>query len=289
MENKKSKLPGTILILAIGAIAIAALLWFWFTNFGGTAKQANTQDDYQTTTAATTTVATTKVTAPATTTTPTTTTTPATTATPVTITTPVTTTTAPASQTSVLNNSLLQSEDYYDKSKITAITFLDSLDSAPSDAWDFSLEEDESVLAWLDGTHLYIAGGGGVLAGDSTFQMFYEYTSLESVGLTCFSTAGVTGMAQMLRNCRSLESITFGDNFDTSSVIYMGYMFDGCQSLESLDISFFDTSKVKTMTMMFMNCRSLEELIVSEDFFANGPVTDSMFVGCRISAPTSYK
>ncbi len=67
MENKKSKLPGTILILTIGAIAIAALLWFWFTNFGGTSKQANTQDDFQGTTAATTTAAITEAQVPVTT------------------------------------------------------------------------------------------------------------------------------------------------------------------------------------------------------------------------------
>lgn len=169
---------------------------------------------------------------------------------------------ATANATAVLDNTLLQSEEYFERSEITEITFLDSFDTTPPVAWDFSLNGDGSVLAWLDGTHLYIAGDGGVLADTSAESMFINYQSLESIDLACLDTSNVTDMSKM---------------------------FQWCNSLTELDLSTFDTSNVTTMRQMFLSCNSLETLIVSEDFFINNPQTAYMFEDAGISEPTEYK
>ncbi|MCD7785513.1 MAG: BspA family leucine-rich repeat surface protein [Oscillospiraceae bacterium] len=157
---------------------------------------------------------------------------------------------------SLLDNDMLHSPTYFDKTTITEIDFLDSLDSAPADAWDFSLDSDGSVLGWLDGTHLYVAGDGGVIADEDASELFSGYSYKDEYG-------DYEG---------TLREINFNGCFDTSNVVDMRSMFDHGSELITLDVSNFDTSNVTDMSCMFRGCRSITELDVSG--FDTSNVTD---------------
>ena len=77
-----------------------------------------------------------------------------------------------------------------------------------------------------------------------------------------------------------LESITFGDKFDTSNVTDMYRMFYGCESLISLDLSSFNTSNVTNMTQMFNYCSGLTSLNVSSFNTSNVTNMHQMFSYC---------
>ena len=62
------------------------------------------------------------------------------------------------------------------RGEIIKITFLDTLETAPRDAWDLSEHQDRSVLGWVTGTSdnylLSIAGDGGVIAPQNCSNLF---------------------------------------------------------------------------------------------------------------------
>ena len=78
-----------------------------------------------------------------------------------------------------------------------------------------------------------------------------------------------------------LESIDFGEGFNTSNVTSMRTMFDGCEDLTNLDVSHFNTENVTNMYGMFWHCRNLTNLDLSN--FNTSNVTDmtAMFGYCR--------
>ena len=67
-------------------------------------------------------------------------------------------------------------------------------------------------------------------------------------------------MNGMFSYCYNLESINFGDNFNTENVTNMIEMFFQCSSLKSLDLSKFNTSNVSNMNSMFGGCSTLQIL-----------------------------
>lgn len=108
-----------------------------------------------------------------------------------------------------------------------------------------------------------------------------------NLNLASFDTHSVTHMDNMFEGS-SLESITFGDKFDTSQVIIMAYMFTGCHNLLKLDLTSFDTHKVTNMSGMFMNCTNLEQILVSRDKWIISPEcnTTDMFRNCKVNHVT---
>ena len=197
------------------------------------------------------------------------------------------------------------------RSSIVSVTFLDTLKSAPADAWDVSAEQNGLVLAWAvpDGKYydLYIAGDGGVNGALATKDLFFSYynlreinfndnfytedavdmsrmflgcLSLQSVDARSLDTFSVSNMKQMFSLCGSIRTLDIS-NFDTSSVTDMSGMFKGCGSIQTLDVSNFDTSSVTDMSAMFRNCDTVQMLDVSN--FDTSSVTDmdSMFRDCR--------
>ena len=73
-------------------------------------------------------------------------------------------------------------------------------------------------------------------------------------------------MASMFDSSYSLESITFGENFNTSNVESMFDMFTLCNELVSLDLSNFNTASVTDMGEMFYSCSALESITFGETF-----------------------
>ena len=64
----------------------------------------------------------------------------------------------------------------------------------------------------------------------------------------------------------TLDTIVFGDNFDTSKITSMNRMFYGMESLKTLDISTFNTLNVTDMRYIFNNMINLETIYVSENW-----------------------
>lgn len=81
--------------------------------------------------------------------------------------------------------------------------------------------------------------------------MFAGLTNLTSVDLSSWSPASATTLERMFAQCSNLQSVTFGENFDSNKVTTMRQMFYLCLSLSSLDLTYFDTDAAADMGSMF--------------------------------------
>ena len=157
------------------------------------------------------------------------------------------------------------------RSQIRSITFLDSLEQKPQDAWDVSGELDDSVLAWVTplpaGMYkLFIAGEGGISAPKDCSWLFNGYVNLEIINFNnAFHTDETTNMNDMFRRCTALHTIDVS-NFKTSKVEDLGWMFTVCSNLEKIDLSSFDTANVEIMEGMFCECGNIESILLGEHF-----------------------
>ncbi|MDF7639783.1 BspA family leucine-rich repeat surface protein [Lactobacillus sp. ESL0791] len=96
-----------------------------------------------------------------------------------------------------------------------------------------------------------------------------------------WDTSNVRDMSNMFYQDLVLSSIDFGRNWNTSSVTNMYDMFIGCWSLRSLDIGNWNTSKVTNMYSMFQGCKALSSLDIGS--WNTSKVTNmySMFQDCK--------
>ena len=193
----------------------------------------------------------------------------------------------------VIDASSVASEDYhtcsvfgsdYTRDRIGTVTFVDTLDGRPIDAWDISESQDGSVMAWVKQNSslldLYIGAEGGLSAPEDCSYLFAGYENVESIQFgSKFDTSKVTNMYCMFCMCGNLGTLDVS-GFDTSKVTDMGFMFYECSSLGALDVSGFDTSKVTTMRSMFNNCSSLTALDVSGFDTARVESMRAMFSSC---------
>ncbi|MGN1026830.1 MAG: BspA family leucine-rich repeat surface protein [Faecousia sp.] len=111
-----------------------------------------------------------------------------------------------------------------ERETIQNIAFLNTLDTAPSDVTDVSVYHDGSVLAWVEKNDVYIAAEGKINA---------QYCE------------------NMFNGCSLLETVSFGDAFNTEKATSMEAMFYKCPNLKSADVEVFDTSNVTNMKNMF--------------------------------------
>ena len=178
--------------------------------------------------------------------------------------------------------SVLDSE--YQRQQIRSVTFLDTLEDMPDDAWDVSEMHNGKVMAWVEPNgslyDLYIGGEDGVWADTSCGELFAGYRNAEYFAFgDAFHTEHAQDMGWMFYDCRSFTTLELS-GFDTANVQDMNLMFYGCESLTSLDLSSFDTSNVQWMSYMFYNCMSLSDLTLGDRFVTTNATTDSMFDFC---------
>ena len=169
----------------------------------------------------------------------------------------------------------------YRRKDVKTVTFLSSLNGAADNACDVSEAGDRSILAWMDNSNLHVAANGVIAPNSNASGMFQSFGNLETIDFgNCFDTSAVTNMSQMFSDCQSLTSLDL-TAFNTSSVTNMSSMFSNCNNLIDLDISSFDTRNVTSMRSMFNSCSSLVNLDLSG--FDTSCVTymDGMFSQCR--------
>ncbi len=119
-----------------------------------------------------------------------------------------------------------------------------------------------------------------VQTGANAKAMFSNLQKCTTMDLSGLNTAGASDFSSMFYNCRALENITFGDQWDTSTVKNFGAMFYSCRKLASLDLEKFNTSSATSMNQMFYYCSSLSSLDVRKFDTSNVTNLALMFYRC---------
>ncbi|MBR4329128.1 MAG: InlB B-repeat-containing protein, partial [Candidatus Riflebacteria bacterium] len=154
---------------------------------------------------------------------------------------------------------------------------------------------------------IFDAGAGIILGGAECMSLFQECQSLVYVDLSGIITKSLSDMGGMFKACQKLETVIFGDHFDTSKVGNMGEMFyhdlklshvdfgnldtrnvqymcsmlQECSSLTEIDISSFEPSSIKDISYMFADCINLKTIYASSKFVIPDKATDTaMFGNC---------
>ena len=171
------------------------------------------------------------------------------------------------------------------KSTITKIQFVDSytVTGSETESWDASAAQDGSIMAYINGTELTIAGNrsGTIYANANSRFAFREFKSLTDIsGLELLNTSKVTSMQSMFEKCSALTSLDLSE-WDTSKVTSMYEMFFACDKLTHLDLSGWDTSEVKSLEDMFSNCKALSTVDGLSDWnTTNAKTMNGMFANC---------
>ena len=109
---------------------------------------------------------------------------------------------------------------------------------------------------------------------------YYFHPELETIDFgNGFNTSNVTDMNHMFDNC-SAQTIDLS-NFNTENVTDMSYMFSRCYRLTSLNLSNFNTENVTNMLFLFGNCRALTSIDLSNFNTENVTNMGGMFSGCE--------
>ena len=190
--------------------------------------------------------------------------------------------------------------NWVDPQQVVELTIRNTLDGAPADAADLSEEGNRSVLGWMEGNTLHLAGEWSMKAPQNCSYLFsttsynsssfarWRWDKMEQVnGGAWLDTSGVTDMSGMFLGCSSLTKLDVSI-WDTSSVKNMGWMFEGCSSLTKLDVSNWDTARVTRMRKMIYNCKSLTELDVSRWDISKVENKDEMFKGTQWASHPPY-
>ncbi len=172
------------------------------------------------------------------------------------------------------------------KSVITEIELLDAYTPTgeETESWDASEGSDGSVMAYISGTKLILAGddSGKIIANPCSSYAFSSFTAVSSIqGLELLDISTTTSMYSLFSGCSSLTEIKGIEQFNTSAVTNMSGLFSGCSSLTSLDLSDWDTRDAKDITSLFYNCSALTEIKGIEKFNTSA-ITDisHLFYGC---------
>jgi len=125
--------------------------------------------------------------------------------------------------------------------------------------------ESDNIKAYEDGTVYYVVNetNGNIVAPQFLNEMFCYYEDVETIIFgEAFDTSNVTVTDAMLYGCSSLTCLDVS-HFDTSKVTDFLYMFGECTALSSIDVSNFNTASAVDMQGMFNCCYSLENLDLS--------------------------
>ena len=125
------------------------------------------------------------------------------------------------------------------RSAIKTITFLNSKKHMPADAWDVSVLQNGSVMAWIENENeLYFAANGTIKANPDSSYFFAGYTNLEKIDFNtnkyAFDTSEVTDATGMFLDCQKLSDIMGLGSLDWSRVTQNTDMFLWCDALRSI-------------------------------------------------------
>ena len=149
--------------------------------------------------------------------------------------------------------------------KRASITQIDIKDSytptgTVTSSWDASAAKDGSVMAYVEGTKLTIAGNGsGKVYANADSSYVFSNSGSDKFG--------------------NVETINGADILDTSNATVMNHIFYLCQSLKTVDTSGWNTGAVQNMWCVFAQCYSLENALVENWDVSNVTNMRAMFQG----------
>ncbi len=140
----------------------------------------------------------------------------------------------------------------------------------------------ENVYAYINGytCEIYTRLDTKILLPEDCAAFFRDLEHITEIDLSACDASEVTNMNAMFYGCRSLETINFGENFNTSKVTNMSAMFAECYNLQSADLTSFNTANVENMFQMFYMCSSLNDINLSNLVTTKTTNMSAMFYGC---------
>ena len=78
----------------------------------------------------------------------------------------------------------------------------------------------------------------------------------------------------MFNSCENLTTLTLPNAFTTANVTTMEGMFKNCKKLTSLNLSLFNTANVVCMSEMFYNCQKMQTITLGTDFTMDAVVAN---------------
>ena len=172
------------------------------------------------------------------------------------------------------------------KSAITEILFVDTYTATGSEteSWDASAPQDGSVMAYLNGTKLTIAGNGygKIMANADSTSAFNAFSSLTKfTGLDKLDTSNVTVMQTMFNSLSTIQTLDLS-SFSTAKVMNFYGIFGGNKKLTTLNLTGWNTAAAKDMGQMFYTCNALTTINGLSGFnTANATQMYGMFHGCK--------
>lgn len=181
------------------------------------------------------------------------------------------------------------------RANITTINIVDSYthSTTPTNSWDASVAQDGSIMCYVEGTTLTIAGNGsgkialnedsGYVFCDTASKDYFKALTIIN-GANILDTSNATTMTRMFNQCNALTSVDVS-NWDTSKVTNMRVMFQQCNNLATLNVSNWDLGEVTDIGVMFSKCYLLNNIDVSNWNLSKVTDMKNMFRQC--SALTS--
>ena len=114
----------------------------------------------------------------------------------------------------------------------------------------------------------------------TSMSNMFQRSRTTSLDLSSFDTSYVRDMSSMFSDCDVLETVIFGDKFNTKNVLSFSGIFSYCPNLKQLDLSKIDTSSATDMSYMFNYCTSLTELDLFNFDTSNVTNMRGMFSNC---------
>lgn len=179
------------------------------------------------------------------------------------------------------------------RSTITEIEIMDSYTPDASvttaDSWDASAAKDGSIMCYVIGTKLIIAGNSsGMISMPTNSAQFFSYSSdwsdlfselvtINGAHLLDFSS--VTNLQFLFYDSQKLA---FADvsAWDLSNNEYLGGVFYGCKAINNIDVSNWNVSNVSEIYSMFQDCSVLTSLDLSKWNLTKPISFRQMFYGC---------
>lgn len=149
------------------------------------------------------------------------------------------------------------------RASITEINIVDSYTPTGNEtaSWDASADKDGSVMCYVNGTKLTLAGNGsGKLYANADSSYVFAVSSgsdrFENVvainGANLLDTSNATTLQSAFDRCFALAHVDVS-TWNTKNVTSMDATFQGCLQLETVDLSGWDVGNVQTMRSMFMS------------------------------------
>ena len=180
------------------------------------------------------------------------------------------------------------------RADITEIEIMDSYtpDSSVTvtDSWDASAALNGSVMCYVIGTKLIIAGNGSgkVFLNEESRDTFGSYTNNADafVNVTTFTNATLLDPSKCINiwrifgNMRSVKSIDVS-GWNMKNATSIGQIFADCRAMTTVNVSGWKFPKAIMANNLFGSCRALEEIDLSTWELRNMSNLSSLFYYCE--------